>query len=179
MTLEMAQLTLDGSILPSISGSTGDGCYVGIQFPTDYVGIVNEISFFLDEFSTNHIVDKLHIEASNDNFVDVDSIELLAIVSEEAHEGWNYYDLSDLAPQYAYYRLRSNHTGGCEDIGEIHYMGYEVINDDSDTYDCKVEHVDLTSDTKTDLGVTVTYDVAITPVIDDILPRWGAVSGGT
>ena len=32
---------------------------------------------------------------------------------------------------------------------------------------------------KTDLGATVSYDVAITPVVDDIQPRWGAVSGGT
>ena len=34
-------------------------------------------------------------------------------------------------------------------------------------------------ETKTDLGASVSYDVAITPVVDDIQPRWGAVSGGT
>ena len=25
----------------------------------------------------------------------------------------------------------------------------------------------------------MTYSVAVTPVVEDILPRWGAVSGGT
>ena len=65
-------------------------------------------------------------------------------------------------------------------------MGYEVINDDADTYSCKIEHVALSTDsegvvteTKTDLSATVSYEVNVTPVVDDIQPRWGAVSGGT
>ena len=55
---------------------------------------MNEISFFLDEFIQTNLVDHLFIEASNDNF---NTVELLVAVSEEVHEGWNYYDLSDLA----------------------------------------------------------------------------------
>ena len=35
------------------------------------------------------------------------------------------------------------------------------------------------TETKTYLNADVLYDVAITPVVDDIQPRWGAVSGGT
>ena len=75
---------------------------------------------------------------------------------------------------------------GCDGIGEVHFIGYEVIKDEGDQYECKVEHVEISVDAnkavmekKTDLGTTVSYDVAITPVVDDIQPRWGAVSGGT
>lgn len=94
ITNEMAERTVDGGILPAISGSSAN-CYVGIKFPTNYVGVLNEISFFLDEFNQDKIVDYLTIEASTDNFVE--SIELLVEVSEEAHEGWNYYDLTEFA----------------------------------------------------------------------------------
>ena len=63
-----ATLTLDGAILPSISESTSD-CYVGIKFPTGYIGILNEISFFLDEFDRDNMLNNTFIEASTDNFV--------------------------------------------------------------------------------------------------------------
>jgi hypothetical protein len=88
----MAKRSIDGAILPSIQDSS-EGCFVGIQFPTGYVGAINEISFFLDEFSRETIVDHLFIEASTDNFVS--SVVGLVSVSEEAHEGWNYYDLQE------------------------------------------------------------------------------------
>ena len=64
-------------------------------------------------------------------------------------------------------------------------MGYEVIDDESDTYVCDIDHVELIQgsegidENKTSLNAAVTYDVAITPVVEDIQPRWGAVSGGT
>jgi len=67
MTAEMAARTLDDTILPSITGSGGD-CYVGIQFSTDYIGVVNEISFFMDEFTVDKVVNHLLIEGSTDNF---------------------------------------------------------------------------------------------------------------
>ena len=35
------------------------------------------------------------------------------------------------------------------------------------------------AETKTDLGQTVSYQVSQTPALDDISPRWGAVSGNT
>ena len=66
-------------------------------------------------------------------------------------------------------------------------MGYEVINDENSSYDCPIELIEFTKDsqgvviseTRTDLGASVTYRVDITPIVDDIQPRWGAVSGGT
>ena len=136
----MAKRSTDGVILPSITDSTAD-CFVGIKFPLGYVGAMNEISFFLDEFYSGHIVNKLVIQASSDNFVE--SIETLIEVSEEAHEGWNYYDLTEVdQPRFQYYRLKSNATSsGCDGIGEIHYFGYEVIDDENDSYTCDVKLV--------------------------------------
>lgn len=145
MTQEQAESTIDEAILPSIQSSSAD-CYVGIQFPNGYVGVVNEVSFFLDEFDVDFIVDKLFIEASSDNFVD--SIETLIEVAEEAHEGWNYYSVEELAPKFQYYRLRSNaSSNGCNSIGEIHYFGFEVIDDENDSYECPIELVQYVEDT--------------------------------
>ena len=65
-------------------------------------------------------------------------------------------------------------------------MGYEVIDDNNSIFECDVKHVALYKDTEgfvaeteTDLGASVSYDVDLTPIVDDIQPRWGAVSGGT
>ena len=141
MTESMAQRTIDGEILPSIHDSSA-GCFVGIQFPTGYVGAVNEVSFFLDEFNRETIVDHLFIEASTDNFVS--SVVGLDAVSEEAHEGWNYYDLTvnGQPAKYQYYRIRSDASDkGCNDIGEINFFGFEVIEDQNDNYSCNIELV--------------------------------------
>ena len=55
MTAANATLITDGAILPSIQGSTAD-CYVGIQMPTDYIGVLGEVSFFLDEFDRDTLL---------------------------------------------------------------------------------------------------------------------------
>lgn len=111
---------------------------------------------------------------------------LLETIGEEIHEGWNFYPLVDPntndTPKYQYYRLKSSSSGaGCTGIGEIRYYGYEVIDDESETYQCAIELVENpgSEETASDLVETVTYDVNSTPVVDDIWPRWGAVSGGT
>lgn len=135
---------------------------MGVKYRENHVGVLNEISFFMDEFSINSIVGYLRIEGSSDNFVN--SVEVLAEVGEEVHEGWNYYKLvneeTGEEPKYQYYRLKSNSTAsGCNRIGEIHYFGHEVIDDESDSYQCAIELVELTADasgqvseTKTSLG---------------------------
>ena len=89
-------------------------------------------------------------------------------------------------PVYQYYRLITDTANGLRSIGEIRYFGFEVIEDDNDTYQCEIELVEHTTNddgeavsTVTDLGEVVSYEVDSTPVVDDISPRWGAVSGGT
>jgi hypothetical protein len=63
-------------------------------------------------------------------------------VGEEAHEGWNYYDLSELdsgIPYYNAYRLYSVAFKGCDDIGEIRFIGHEVIVDNESQFECEAE----------------------------------------
>ena len=96
MSQEMVERTLDDSVLPTIADSSKD-CFVGVKFPASYIGIVNEISFFLDEFDRETVVDHLFIQGSADNFV---TSETLVSVSQEVHEGWNYYDLSSINHEF-------------------------------------------------------------------------------
>ena len=177
----------DGKPLPGLS-ATAAGCYIGIELATGYVGVLNELNFFLDYFNTNRIVNNLKFEASTDKFVS-DIVEIL-VVGEEAHEGWNYYDLTDLGvdendepipiPSYPYYRLSSGVDNGCDDLGEIRFIGHEVLDDSNDIYTCEVELVQIQEDGSEvvqDLGTTVEYGTASTPSITEISPRYGPVEG--
>jgi len=65
-------------------------------------------------------------------------------VGDDAHEGWNYFDmrvLTDGVPKYSSYRLFSASNKGCDDIGEVRFIGHEVIDDDKDEYSCEAELV--------------------------------------
>ena len=124
----------------------------------------------MDEYDTTIIVDHLKIEASSDNFVS--SIETLVTVGEEVHEGWNYYDLTESGTKdpskYQYYRLISDSPSkGFDNIGEINYIGYEVIDNTDDSYACDIEIVEIATDADgvrtesvTKRAETVTYAVA-------------------
>ena len=86
---------------------------------------------------------------------------------EEVHEGWNYYDMKDLTaiPKYGAFRLFSNVTKGCDDIGEIRLIGHEVIDVSTDDHSCETELITYTTDPTTqirtgasqNLGETVSY----------------------
>ena len=172
----------DSEALPAIQ-NTEALCYVGIEFSSGYLGVLNEVNFFLDYFDTDYIVNKLHVQASSDNFAS-DIIDLV-IVGEDAHEGWNYFDMEDTVyfeendevPAFKYYRLYSNSTTkGCDDLGEIRWIGHEVIDNESDSYSCEVELVtwpidpdtDTAVETVIDMGVDVTYSTSDTPLLTDI-----------
>ena len=119
-------------------------------------------------------------------------IELM-VVGEDVHEGWNYFSMSDLVedsenalvdlPKYNAYRLFNTEDKGCDDISEIKFIGHEVIDDLSTEHDCEAELVWFVTDAltgeqteqKEDLGVTVAYKTSSTPLLNDILPRYGAV----
>ena len=76
--------------------------------------------------------------------------------------------------------MRSDAVGnGCLFVGEISFMGYEIIDSDTLYHNCAIEHVDLSTAVVTPLTQDVEYSVALTPVVEDILPRWGGVSGDT
>ena len=50
----------DGKALPGI-GSVGANSFVGIEFRDGYVGVINEVSFFMDQFTKSYVQDKLKI----------------------------------------------------------------------------------------------------------------------
>lgn len=78
-----AKYVFDGEILPTISWANDD-CHVGITLPEGYVGLVDEVSFFLNRREENRHPGHLFIEGSSDNFV---TSETLATVKDEVHEG--------------------------------------------------------------------------------------------
>ena len=181
----------DAEALPGI-GNTGEFCHIGVEFSPGYLGVLNEVNFFMDYFNVDYIVNKLHIQASSDDFVE--EIVDLIVVGEEAHEGWNYYVMEDTvyfeeneeAPAFKSYRLSSNSTTmGCDNLGEIRWIGHEVIDNDSDSYDCEVEIVTWPIDPETgssvetivDVGIEVTYSTSDTPLLTEIWPMYGAVEG--
>lgn len=144
----MASRAFDIKTGPGISGSAS-GCFVGVQFASGYRGVLKEVSFFLNYFNVNKIVDNLVFQASSDNFAS-DVVDL-QLVGEEAHEGWNYYDLvvNDTMPSYQYYRLFSPTAQGCDNIGELRIIGNEVLNNSDESYSCEVEVVTLFPDPTT------------------------------
>lgn len=54
MTYNEAQKTTDGEILPAIASSSAN-CFVGVQYSSGYVGVLNEFSFFMDEFDDANV----------------------------------------------------------------------------------------------------------------------------
>ena len=130
----------DNQALPAVSNSDIE-CYIGIKFAKNYVGVVDELSFFLDYFDMAAINATLKFQGSNDAFVS--EIIDLVVIGDEAHEGWNYYDMKELSaiPKYSAYRLFNENAKGCDDIGEIHFIGKEVLDITADDYVCEAEVV--------------------------------------
>jgi hypothetical protein len=86
----------------------------------------------------------LKLQASNDQFVS-DIVDLVTI-PDGIHEGWNYYDLTALAghtgpPKYNAYRMYNAVSGGCNNIGEVALIGYEVMDEDTNETNCPIEIV--------------------------------------
>ena len=58
ITQEMADLAFNDKPFPSIYNST-TSCHVGVKFATGYVGVLQELTFFLDVFDTELIAGNL------------------------------------------------------------------------------------------------------------------------
>lgn len=82
----------DGLNVPGLSNS-GSNCSVGAKFASGFVGILDEMRFFMDYFPSKSVYDgNLKFQGSNDDFVaDINDI---VIVDANLHEGWNYFDLN-------------------------------------------------------------------------------------
>lgn len=96
-----------------------------------------------------------------------------------------YFEENGDVPAFRYYRLYSSSAEkGCDDIGEIRWIGHEVIDNEADSYTCEVELVTwdtssghVVDETITAIGVDVTYSTSDTPLLTDIWPMYGAVEG--
>ena len=99
----MVTAVFDGENLPGI-GSTGRNCYVQVDFTDGMVGKLDEMRFFMDYFpDSSKFAGHLVFQGSNDDFSS--DAETIITVDYEIHEGWNYYDLTEIAPRYQSYRL--------------------------------------------------------------------------
>lgn len=133
----MADQVFDGVNMPGISGS-GASCWIRVDYTVGMVGALDELRFFMDYFPDTSTYDgALKFQGSNDGFAeDIVDIETVGI---EIHEGWNYYDLTEIAPRYNAYRLYNAKSGGCNDIGQVMLYGQEVIDSEEPTHNCSVE----------------------------------------
>jgi len=137
----------DGNNVPGLS-SSGSNCAVGFKLtqPTaatySKIAMVSEFRFFMDYFTNKALyAGTLKFQGSNDGFVN--NINTLVTVGEEIHEGWNSYDLSNVA--FSSFRIFNPTNNGCDAIGEIKLFGQVVLDFGAGPSSCDVKIVDVTS----------------------------------
>jgi hypothetical protein len=151
-------------------------CYFGTAFRSGYVGVLNEVKYFMSRFDKSKFEGKLRFEASVTG--STGSWTTIFTVGKEIHEGWNYYNLpAGKELKYRYYRFYGSAWGSCV-VGEVSLRGYEVIDSTNQTLTCKAA---LTVDGATPpltLGNSISYQADLTPLLKSISPRFGSVVGG-
>lgn len=134
-----AKIAFDGSIFTRVN-SNESTCKIGMQFKEGYVGIVQQVKYFINYITDRtQYEDNLMFEGSNDG----ETFTELFQVGGNVHEGWNYHnfeqdeDAGTSYPAYRYYRMRGLgvRNGPCR-IHEIKFTGREVIQDENDSYSC-------------------------------------------
>jgi hypothetical protein len=113
----------------------GANCYFGTAFRAGYVGVLNEVKYFMSRFTRVFFVNKLRFEASQDG----KTWTTIFTVGEEIHEGWNYYNYpAGKELKYRYYRFFGPSYGSCV-VGEVSLRGYEVIDSTATSYTCQTQ----------------------------------------
>ena len=77
-------------------------CSVGMSFKENYVGVLDQVKYFLGEGEKSVFIDNLVFQGSNDgtNYADIFSAD------GDAHEGWNYVEFSEEEqPAFRFYRF--------------------------------------------------------------------------
>lgn len=169
-------------------------CHVGTGFAEGTVGLLTQAAYMMNAFDRDLFVGQLEFQGSNTNSASNAQWTTLHLVEQEIHEGFNYISFesdfdsesdslsqcagilaTDDMPRFRYYRFYNPTQGGCY-IGEIVLTGYIVESSETSTLSCTPELV--YGSTTTALTGSVTYDLAITPVVSSISPQWGSVIGG-
>lgn len=154
------------------------------------VGILEEVRFFIDYFSDKSVYNgNLKLQGASAVSGETETWNDILTIGVEIHEGWNYYKLQDddvfgsdyELPKYRYYRLYNAQDDGCDKIGEVNFIGTIGFDSEEETHSCGVtiEGDDFSEqDLSTLGGASVTYEIAMTPYLTNISPRYGTVSGG-
>ncbi|TNV88211.1 hypothetical protein FGO68_gene8985 [Halteria grandinella] len=153
---------------------TAKNCYFGTAFKTGYIGVINEVKYFMSRFTKVDFVGKLRFEGAQSS---AGPWETIFTVGQEIHEGWNYHNYdSGKELKYRYYRFFGTGTGSCI-VGEVSLRGYEVIDDTNEDYTCSAKLI-LNGISVADISGSITYKSSLTPLLEQINPRFGSVVGG-
>jgi hypothetical protein len=165
------------NIVPDQTTLFGDECFVGGSFKINHVGLLSQVKYFLGEVSTKEIyVDQMTFQGSADNTTWDD----LFTVDENIHEGWNYHKWENASeyPRYRFYRFHNPYeASGCL-LNEIKMTGVETVDDENDFYTCPVA-LESYGEIIHEFEDEVTYLDELTPLLENIEPRFGPVTGGT
>lgn len=66
--------------------SNTKNCFFGTSFRVGYVGVLNEVKYFMNRFLKAKFVGLLKFQGSKDGITYTD----IFTVGQEIHEGWNY-----------------------------------------------------------------------------------------
>ncbi|TNV88229.1 hypothetical protein FGO68_gene13028 [Halteria grandinella] len=169
----LTEYLFDGNYMRGFNDSTSATCFIGTAFKQGYIGVINEVSIFMNRFVKDKYVDKLVFQGSNDNVTYKD----LFVVGQEIHEGWNYYNFeSGDEHSFRFFRFFGKAPGACV-IGEISFRGVEVLDSTTSSYKCPVQ-IALAGLPVANLTSTITYKGTLTPALSSITPRFGNVVGG-
>lgn len=153
---------------------TAGNCYFGTAFRQGYIGILNEVKYYMNRFTKSNFVGKLKFQGSMDGTTYTD----IFTVGQEIHEGWNYHNYeAGQELKFRYYRFFGTATGSCL-VGEVSLRGHEAIDDTADTYQCDAKLYLDGLTTPVNLTGSVTYKASLTPLLNAITPRYGSVVGG-
>jgi hypothetical protein len=154
-------------------------CYYATSFDTNFVGVLDEVSIFLNDLDTSAdrelIADLLVFQGSNDAFAT--NVDLFTI-STDLHNGWNtkiWDSDTDTMPSYNSYRFLGSGAGACR-VSEVKIVGVVAIDNNDTSYACTplmtVDSVEYNLE-------DVTYNETVTPSLASISPRFGSVYGDT
>lgn len=112
---------------------TATNCFFGTAFKPGYIGVLNEVKYFMSRFVRANFVNKLRFEAALSSSGPWTTI---FTVGHEIHEGWNYQNYAEGSElKYRFYRFFGAGTGSCI-VGEVSFRGYEAIQDTNEDYTC-------------------------------------------
>ena len=155
-------------------GNTASDCYLQLELKDEHVGVLDSAKIFINDLNTNKTPFNGNLVLQgNDGGEGSEWVDIWAI-DASVHDGWNQKEFESDKPAYHIYRWKGSATGACV-LGEVQFIGYELVQEDSDTKSCvpKLKMGSVIAELS-----PVVYSAAKTPFISNIAPNYGRVSGG-